>query len=259
MQVSEAFKPIPVRCGEGRLSRLAFVSRQVLDLQLLTCVRFLKPNLRRLEGSLLDVGCGERPFRCFIPSGVRYVGLDVPGSAAFGMGRQPDVVLFDGLTIPFPDNSWDNILCTEVLEHAPEPEGLVREMLRVLRPGGTLLLTVPFAARVHHVPHDYRRFTRFCLQRMLAGCDTVEVIERGNDYAVIANKMIVLTARLLAERTWVRWAFTLPWAIALMPLTVVSVLVAHISMGLGLGSLDDPLGYGCRVRKARGDAAHDAG
>ena len=63
--------------------------------------------------------------------------------------------------IPFPDGHFDALLCTEVLEHAVAPEALIAEMHRVLRPGGSLVLTVPFAARVHHIPYDFHRFTRY--------------------------------------------------------------------------------------------------
>jgi SAM-dependent methyltransferase len=246
----EAFKPVPVRCGAGTFSKVAFVARQWIDLQLLTCVRFLRPRMARLQGKVLDVGCGEMPFRPFLSHEVHYQGLDVAESVSFGMRNHPDIVLFDGVNIPFPDNSWDGILCTEVLEHAVEPELLIAEMLRVLRPGGTLLLTVPFAARVHHAPHDYRRFTSFCLHRMLADFESVEILHRGNDYAVIANKMIVLNARLLTGGNWMSRVFAMPIAVvALVPLAALAVFVAHISMFLDLGSKDDPLGYGCSAKK----------
>ena len=207
--------------------------------------------MARLQGKVLDVGCGEMPFRPFLSHEVDYQGVDVAESVSFGMRNHPDIVLFDGVNIPFPDNSWDGILCTEVLEHAVEPELLIAEMLRVLRPGGTLLLTVPFAARVHHAPHDYRRFTYFCLRRMLARFESVEILHRGNDYAVIANKMIVLNVRLLTGGNWMSWVFTMPIAVvSLVPLTVVAVIVAHVSMLLDIGSKDDPLGYGCSAKKA---------
>lgn len=247
----EAFKPIPVRCGEGGMSQLAFFVRQWIDLQLLTCVRFLRPRLAQLQGKVLDVGCGEMPFRNFLPNDVQYQGIDVPDAVSFGMRDHPEIVMFDGTHIPFPNNSWDGILCTEVLEHTFEPDALVAEMLRVLRPGGTLLLTVPFAARVHHAPHDYQRFTRFRLRRMLSDFEAVEILERGNDYSVIANKLVVLNARLLTGSNWGKRILFLPIvAVFLGPLAGLAVVAAHISMLLGFGSKDDPLGYGCIAKKS---------
>lgn len=247
----EAFKPIPVRCGEEGISKLRFIVRQWIDLQLLTCVRFLRPRLARLHGKVLDVGCGEMPFRGFLPDDVQYQGIDVPEAVSFGMRSHPEIQTFDGIHIPFPDNSWDGILCSEVLEHSSEPEALIAEMLRVFRPGGTLLLTVPFAARVHHAPHDYQRFTCFRLCRMLAGFKTVEIAERGNDYAVIANKIIVLIARLLTAGSWGKRILMVPVVAGFLgPLAGISVIAAHVSMLFNLGSKDDPLGYGCIAQKA---------
>ncbi|MEI8179990.1 class I SAM-dependent methyltransferase [Aestuariivirga sp.] len=132
----EDFKPIPVTRGDGFLQGTTFALRQWVDLQLLTCTRFLKPRMAGLSGNVLDVGCGEMPFRSFLPNGVRYQGLDIEDAAKFGMHKHPDVILFDGTSIPFPANSCDAVLCTEVLEHVANPELLVAEMMRVLRPGG---------------------------------------------------------------------------------------------------------------------------
>lgn len=246
----EAFKPIPVRCGEAGISQLAFVVRQWIDLQLLTCVRFLRPRLARLHGRVLDVGCGEMPFRSCLPPSVQYQGIDVPDAVSFGMQTRPEIALFDGARIPFPDSSWDAVLCTEVLEHTHDPETLVAEILRVLRPGGTLLLTVPFAARVHHAPHDYQRFTQYRLRGMLSHFEAVQILERGNDYSVIANKLIVLNARLLTKRNWIKRILVLPVVVVVLgPVAVLALIAAHISLLLDLGSKDDPLGYGCIAQK----------
>lgn len=241
----EEFKPIPVRIRDGAAGRLSFAARLVLDLQLLTCTRFLQPHLQAMQGSVLDVGCGEMPFRAYIPKDTRYTGLDVPAADDFGMTRHSEIVEFDGTTIPFADASYDHVLCTEVLEHAEDPVALVAEMRRVLRLGGTLVATVPFAARVHHAPHDYHRFTRFRLAQMFSSFDGVTIEERGDDLAVIANKFIVLCMRLSKpSRPW-----RLPFLLLTVPAAVLALVVAHISLYFGLGSKADPLGYGIVARK----------
>lgn len=92
----------------------------------------------------------------------RYDGLDVEA-------RHPDVrfvasaTQMDGV----PDAAYDTVLCSEVLEHVGEPEAAVAEMARVLRPGGTLILSVPFLARLHEEPHDYYRYTEHGLASIL--------------------------------------------------------------------------------------------
>lgn len=74
---------------------------------------------------------------------------------------------FDGRQIPFEDSSFDLILCTEVLEHAEDPDKLVREMNRVLQPGGMALITVPSMWGEHETPYDFRRFTSFGVMKLL--------------------------------------------------------------------------------------------
>jgi SAM-dependent methyltransferase len=246
----EAVKPIPVRRGTSALARAAFGARLVVDLQLLTCTRFLGPRLALLEGDVLDVGCGEMPFRGLLGPRARYIGIDVPAASDFGMTQNPDVLPFDGVTIPFSDARFAHVLCTEVLEHARAPEALVGEMMRVLKPGGTLVLTVPFAARVHHAPHDYHRFTRYGVAQLLAGFADVRVEERGDELAVIANKLIVLTRRLarLEARLLVRW----PAVLLLAPASAFALAVAHLSLRFAWGSRMDPLGYGAEARKDTG-------
>lgn len=245
---AEAFKPIPVRRQAGALGSLLFGLRMLVDLQLLTCTRFLAPRLAAMRGRVLDVGCGEMPFRPLLPGGTHYVGLDVPQAGAFGMARHAELVEFDGRRIPFPDASFDHLLCTEVLEHAADPEALVAEMLRVLRPGGTLAVTVPFSARVHHAPHDHHRFTRYRLASLFAGFDSAEIAERGDDLAVIANKLIVVCMRLARPAPAMLWR--LPILLLLAPFALVALAIAHLSLLFGWGSAEDPLGYGVLARKA---------
>lgn len=238
----EQFKPIPVRRGEGIVGRWLFSARMAVDLQLLTCTRFLRKHLPQMDGEVLDVGCGEMPFRGYLPASAKYVGLDVPAAADFGMASNHDVIEFDGTQIPFPDGSFDHILCTEVLEHAVDPEALVGEMHRVLRRGGSILITVPFSARVHHSPWDFHRFTRFRLIQLLDAFPKVEIEERGNDIAVIANKMIVVCARLNRPAYW-------PLMLLAAPGALLYLCAAHIALAFNWGSKDDPLGYGIRAVK----------
>lgn len=238
---SEQFQPIPVRLDSSLKSTIAFAIRRFADLQLGTIWAFLEPRLSKLDGNLLDVGCGEMPYRSCLPPSLSYTGIDVAEANAFAMRASDSVVTFDGVQIPFGDSSFDTILCTEVLEHAAAPEALIAEIERVLRPGGTLLATVPFSARVHYAPYDFHRFTKFALRRMFASFRDVRVEERGNDFAVIANKLIVIALRMVRPSRWslVHW----PMLLLLIPLSFAFLLLAYLTLALGLGSKDDPLGY----------------
>ena len=99
------------------------------------------------RSSLLDVGCGTRPFRSLYEQYVDYsVGMDVPYSPHDIRDVQ---VLANGMELPFLDNVFDIILCTEVMEHVSEPGQLMKELFRILSPGGVLIMTTPFMVPVH--------------------------------------------------------------------------------------------------------------
>ena len=243
--IIEDFKPIPIQRGAGRIAHLLFRLRCSADLQLLTRFQFVAAGRNMLSGSVLDVGCGQMPFRGLLPASSDYTGIDIHDAQSFGMPRNPSIIEFNGRLIPFPDNNFDAILCTEVLEHAKHPEALIAEMLRVLRPDGMLVLTVPFSARVHHMPFDYSRFTNYRLLQLFAGFADVQVEELGNDLAVIANKIVVATIRQIVPLNIFHWPFLLLG----LPASLLSLAIAHLSLWLGWGSKQDPLGYGLIARK----------
>jgi SAM-dependent methyltransferase len=132
-----------------------------------------------------------------------------------------------------------------VLEHAEHPEILVAEIRRVLKPHGVLLATIPFSARVHYAPYDFNRFTRHRLETMFAEFADVTIEERGNDIATIANKLIVLCARLLKPSIWL--PVTICGAIVVAPAAILFLAAAHVAILANLGSRDDPLGYAVKA------------
>lgn len=128
----------------------------------------LKEQLPNFKGTLLDVGCGQMPYKEILlapPSQVKtYIGLDLIDNNIYK--TKPDLV-WDGKKIPLEDNSVENAIATELFEHCPEPEQVMREIYRVLKPGGLLYFTVPFLWPLHDVPYDEYRYTPFSLERHL--------------------------------------------------------------------------------------------
>jgi len=111
------------------------------------------------EGRVLDYGCADQPYRRFFPASVDYVGADLPGNPLAAMEIRPDG------TVPAEDASFDAVLSTQVLEHVQDPSLYLRECLRVLRPGGRLLLSTHGIMVYHPDPVDYWRWTGAGLQR----------------------------------------------------------------------------------------------
>ncbi|MBP7408375.1 MAG: class I SAM-dependent methyltransferase [Flavobacteriales bacterium] len=153
--------------------------------------------LPKLQGTFLDVGCGIQPYRSLImapPSRVEhYVGMDFKvGDDAKYQAAKPDI-FWDGVTIPLADASVDCAMATEVLEHCPDPQAVLREIARVLRPGGHVFITVPFLWPLHDAPYDEHRYTPFALQRMLRASGYIgEEVHANGGWDASLGQMISL-------------------------------------------------------------------
>jgi SAM-dependent methyltransferase len=154
----------------------------------------LQPGAR-----LLDAGAGECPYKKYCGH-LNYVAQD--NSVYDGKGNeglqtgswdfsQIDIVC-DIVNIPEPDGSFDAVLCTEVLEHLPDPVRALDEMARLLRPGATFIITAPFWSLTHFAPYHYatgfnRYFYEFHLGRL--GFDIVEMTPNGNFFECVGQEL----------------------------------------------------------------------
>jgi SAM-dependent methyltransferase len=128
-------------------------------------VRRLSKTVRP-DDTLLDVGAGDCQYKPFFAGRCKYLSQDVGGKDKSFTYDQIDI-RSEIYSIPLPDESVDIILCTQVLEHLKYPAQAVQEMFRLLKPGGKLYLTVPFASEEHMLPYDYFRYTRFSLDFLM--------------------------------------------------------------------------------------------
>ena len=110
---------------------------------------------------MVDYGCADRPYVDFLPYGVNYVGVDLPGNPKADLELGPDG------TIPVPSGTVDLVLSTQVLEHVENPPAYLAECARVLSPGGKLLLSTHGIMYYHPDPEDYWRWTRAGIRRLL--------------------------------------------------------------------------------------------
>ncbi|HEY3832795.1 MAG TPA: methyltransferase domain-containing protein [Acidimicrobiia bacterium] len=122
----------------------------------------LAADLNLLPGStVVDYGCADMKYRELFPADVNYVAADLPGN--------PDATIeleADG-SLPLRDATVDAVFSSQVLEHVPDPSRYLAECVRVLRPGGTLLLSTHGIMVYHRDPVDYWRWTGEGLQHII--------------------------------------------------------------------------------------------
>lgn len=127
-------------------------------------------------GRTLDIGAQNGPYAACFPN---RVALDIRR----GRGVQ---IIGDAQALGIAGSTFDVVLCTEVLEHLPEPQRAIDEMFRVLKPGGMLLLTTRFLFPIHDAPHDYYRFTKYGLRHLLRNFVIVDLQEETDSVGTIA-------------------------------------------------------------------------
>jgi SAM-dependent methyltransferase len=139
---------------------------------------FVRAEGVKLNGLLLDVGCGRKPYGKWLPNIHRHMGVDMPSTMH---GPEHADVWASALALPFADATFDSVLCTEVLEHTPDPAVGLREMARVSKAGSLLVLTVPFSEQLHEKPYDFCRFTSYWLEHLLkmTGWEILQLRPRG--------------------------------------------------------------------------------
>ncbi|MFA6158121.1 MAG: class I SAM-dependent methyltransferase [Candidatus Paceibacterota bacterium] len=143
------------------------------------------------EARIIDVGCGLKPYRKLFASGA-YTGIDIQGGGHTDAAKTVDAY-YDGIHIPFPDASFDALICTQVLEHADDPEALVADCARVLAPGGQAFFSMPFTYPEHEKPYDFRRFTRFEHKRLLEknGFSEIRIKQTTGIFGTLAQMLSI--------------------------------------------------------------------
>lgn len=163
---------------------------------------WIEKTLKRIPagGRILDAGAGEQKFRKFC-SHLEYVSQDF--AQYDGRGDQRGLqtgswnqtglhIVSDIAAIPEPDGTFDAVMCIEVFEHLPEPILAIKEFSRLLKPGGTLIITAPFCSLTHFAPfHFYTGFNRYFYKKHLAehGFVIDELVENGNFFEFLAQEL----------------------------------------------------------------------
>jgi SAM-dependent methyltransferase len=157
-------------------------------------------RLQNVDGlRVLDVGCGDRPYDALLRGARELVGFDVPGNPHADLHGSIDA-------IPVEDASFDLALCLQVLEHVPDPAAAVRELHRVVRPGGRVLLTTHGVYPFHPNPDDLWRWTHQGLERLfLTNAEWASVtVSPGAGTTATVAMLVAHVVDLLAKRARVR-------------------------------------------------------
>jgi SAM-dependent methyltransferase len=144
---------------------------------------FIQSNRNEISGDIIEIG--RNIYRSVIPQ------ENINTYRCLDLEEFPDVdIVADIQHMPqVQDKSFDTIICTQVLEHVPNPFLAINEIYRVLKPGGTLFLTVPFLNNLHMEPHDYWRFTEYSICVLLNSFADTKIINYGSTYYYILATM----------------------------------------------------------------------
>ena len=178
-----------------------------------------------MSGNLLDVGCGTKPYRKIF-NVVTYTGLDIDSLTNRERAIADD--FYDGKTFPYPDQTFNSVLCNQVLEHVFNPDEFLQEINRVLKPEGKLLLTVPFVWDEHEQPYDYARYSSFGLKSLLEknGFNVVQHEKLGANATIFFQLLNAYFFKII--QSWpklVRVLFTLTF---MASINLVGVIVGKI-------------------------------
>ena len=125
------------------------------------------------KGHLYDLGCGEMPFKEWLLNYAdTYTGVDW-GSSLHDL--KADILADLNDPLPIENEVADTVISLSVMEHLREPQVFLSEAHRILKPGGAMILQVPFMWWVHEAPYDYYRYTRFGLQYQFEKAGFVDV------------------------------------------------------------------------------------
>lgn len=161
----------------------------------------LRDMCKGLSGLVLDIGCADGKPRNYLPEDANYVGLDYFDTATKLYRTRPSV-FGDARQLPLENAAVDHVLLLDVLEHIPDPDRCLAEIFRVLKPGGTLTVQVPFMYPIHDAPYDFHRWTSFGLRRAAerAGFRVRDVLEVGHPLETAA-----LGVNIAMSKTVLNW------------------------------------------------------
>jgi SAM-dependent methyltransferase len=169
--------------------------------------KYLFKDLKRVihlyaTGRVLDIGCGNKPYHSFFKRIESYTGCDMVQSSQHLVDT-----ICPATDLVFPDNCFDTVFSTQVLEHIADHPQVFAEVKRVLRPGGYFIFSVPFTWELHEEPFDFFRFTKYGIQFLVEkfGFELIEVTPNGGKWAALGQIRINVLWSMFRQRSgWAR-------------------------------------------------------
>jgi SAM-dependent methyltransferase len=194
---------------------------------------FLRRNLKngiqhfssQIGGKLLDFGCGRKPFENLF-SVSQYIGLDIEQTGHDHSYSKVDVY-YDGKHIPFPNETFDALFCSEVLEHVFNPNEVLPEIHRVLKKDALALITVPFCWNEHEIPFDYARYSSFGISDLLQknGFKVLQLKKSGNFVQVLFQLWALYFFELFKK--WGRAGYILS-LLFIAPINIIGTILSPL-------------------------------
>ena len=191
---------------EENLARLNYFRTNVTDpnfLHFKYLFRDVKEAIdNHARGNVLDIGCGNKPYQPLFDKAASYYGCDVIQSSEHNVD-----LLCLSTDIPLPDESFETVFSTQVLEHVEDHLAMLKEAYRLLKPGGKVIVSAPMVWEHHEVPYDFFRFTRYGLMYIFerAGFVNIDVKPNGGKWAALGQmKQSILQSSLKGKKSLAR-------------------------------------------------------
>lgn len=193
----------------------------------LSLLKAIKKFAPLLKGELLDFGCGAKPYESLFLNVSKYIGTDIENESHDHSNEIIDFY-YDGTTLPFENESFDSIFSSEVLEHVPDMEKSLKELNRVLKRDGQILITVPFSFPEHEMPFDFRRLTSGGIQKVLTdhGFEIVKFQKYGSFSKVLFQLIIMYLHDLVYTKN--RYVNLILNVFFIFPIQLISILFSLI-------------------------------
>lgn len=158
------------------------------------------------KGKVVDVGSGRGKYKDLITKYCSsFTAVDnMSSDFQFGQGSSSPDVISDVASMPFQDGNFDTVICTEVLEHVEDPFKLMKEISRILKPGGYAIFSSAWAAPYHKEPKDYWRFSLDGYEVLCrnSGLEIKEVHKQGGFFSLLLyfiNRSVDLNTKKLKK------------------------------------------------------------